>query len=112
MRKSVWLFLTAITVATVSLAVACGDDDDSPPTPGVDAGKDVTVTPPPDTGPPKPLPDTGPPPDSGVDAGCTFAGFVIKLVNTQTTQSAIPSADLGDSCKPATSQDEFKSLFP
>lgn len=105
MRKSVWLFMTAITLSTGILAVACGDDDDNPAGPGVDGGRDTGPNNLPDTGPPGPGPDGG-------DGGCTFAGFVINLVNTQTSATALPSADLGDRCTPSNSQDDFKSLFP
>ncbi len=101
MRKTLWAVLTLVTVATASLAVACGDDDDNV-TPKTDAGNEATVTPP---GPP------GPGPDGGGDAGCTFAGYVIGLINTQTTPMAQPTMDLGDKCTPSTSQDDFKPLF-
>lgn len=90
--KSLWLFLSIAATATALMAVACGDDDDNNNNPTIDAGRADG--------------------SNNGDAGCTFAGYVIDLVNTQTTASAIPTADLGDSCTPATSQDEFKSLFP
>jgi hypothetical protein len=95
--------MAAITMSTAALAVACGDDDSSSSSSsgGVDAGKD--------TGPVI-TPDTGPGPDAGTN--CTFASFVINLVNTQSNNTALPSADLGEKCTETTSQDEFKPLFP
>lgn len=92
--KSLWLFLSIAATATALMAVACGDDDDNNNNnPTVDGGN----------------PDGS----NNGDAGCTFAGYVIDLINTQTNATATPAGgDLGASCTPATSQDEFKSLFP
>jgi len=102
-NKSLWTMAFAIT-AGAALVVACGDDDNAGSSGGVDAGPGV------DSGP-KDGGSSGNV-DSG-DAGtqCTFAGFVINLISTQSTPSAQPSTDLGDNCTPSTSQDDFKSLF-
>jgi hypothetical protein len=92
-------------MALGTLTAACGDDDDVKATTdgGSSSGNPVV----PDGSVPDPRPDSGPP-----DAGCTFAGYVINLITTSTTASAVPDTTLGDSCTPSTSQDDFKSLFP
>lgn len=51
------------------------------------------------------------PPD-GSTSGCTFASYVIGLVTSSTTATAVPDTTLGAGCTDSTSQDEFKSLFP
>jgi hypothetical protein len=107
MRKSVWLFVTAVATASAALTVACGDDD-SVTAGAVDAGNDTGVTPA-DGGPPVLPPDAAPKPDAG---GCTFATYVIGLVNGSTNATAAPDTTLGATCTDSTSQDEFKSLFP
>ena len=106
MKNKVWLYLSALTVSAAVLAVACGGDDDAPGgssgvTPGVDSGTSGNTT----SGG---TADTGAP-DGG---GCTFAGFVTNLVNTQTNGTAQPSVDLGETCSESTSQADFAPLFP
>ena len=101
MRKKYWMLLLASTIACAGLAVACGDDDDNPTTPPVEAGLTETG----------PIPEGGPLPDGG-DAGCTFASYVIGLINTQTTAGAQPDKTLGAGCTDTTDQAAFKPLFP
>jgi hypothetical protein len=107
MRRLLWTFLTAGAIASGAVVAACGDDDNgSAPPSNTDGGRDGSTTPTADGG--AGTPDTGSP-DGGA---CTFAGYVINLINTQTTASAVPTANLGDTCTPSTSQADFASLFP
>jgi hypothetical protein len=96
----------AIT-AGAALVVACGDDDSgaSSSSGGVDSGPGVDGSKV-DSGSSSGNVDSG---DAGTQ--CTFAGFVINLINTDTTASAQPSTDLGDNCTPSTDQADFQSLF-
>lgn len=105
MRRWYWGLLVASSIACAGLTVACGDDDDNPNTP-TDGGpinnpEGSTVD-----GP------VTPPTEGGVDGGCTFATYVIGLVNTQTNATAKPDTTLGAGCKDTTTQAEFKPLFP
>lgn len=101
MHKKLWTFVLLAGVATGAFAMAaCSSDNtaggsstSSSGGPGTDGGDGGNVT----------------NPDGG-DGGCTFAGFVIGLVNSPS--NGTPSTDLGDSCTPSTSTDDFKSLFP
>lgn len=101
MRKCYWSFILAGTIALGSLSVACGDDDDNAnPTDG--GNREGSIN-----------PEGGPNPEGGgPDGGCTFASYVIGLVNTQTTAAALPDTTLGAGCKESTDQAEFKALFP
>jgi len=100
MRRT-WAFLLACVVACSGLAVACGDDDDGGGTDsgGPETGNNETGT-----------VDGGDGGDGG--GGCTFATYVIGLVNTQTNATAQPDKTLGAGCKDTTTQAEFKPLFP
>lgn len=95
MRISLAWVVTASALALGCLTVACGDD-----------GSAATDTP--DGGGSSSSSSSGGP-DAG---GCTFSGYVIGLVSGSTNATASPDTTLGQSCAPATSQDEFKSLFP
>jgi hypothetical protein len=53
--------------------------------------------------------DAAPPPDGGGD--CAFADFVIGLINKDTTATATPSTDLGQSLQDSQQQSCFASLF-
>lgn len=113
MRRLLWTFLTAAMLASGVVLAACGDD-----TTNIGSSSGTT----PDSGLPTgtsssggtsgnpTTPDGGGTPDGG-DGGCTFAGFVMNLISTQTTSSAVPSTDLGDQCTPSTSQTDFATLF-
>jgi hypothetical protein len=51
--------------------------------------------------------------EGGPDAGaCDFAAFVINLVNTDTTMTAQPSTNLGQTCVDQQNQAQFSALFP
>jgi hypothetical protein len=63
---------------------------------GKDTGTDVTMT----------------SPDGTADGPCNFATFVIGLITTDTTATALPSANLGQACTDDMNQAEFTSLFP
>jgi hypothetical protein len=103
--------LLAPALAGVML-LACGGDDSNGEVPGVDAGNDGEVVPVSDAASPPVDAQTKPPVDGGVDAQCNFATFVKGLVANDTTMTALPSADLGQSCKDNQDQAEFQSLFP
>lgn len=107
MRRTIVCMIAAGALAFGSLSVACSDDSggsssgatpDSGPGPGPGPGPGT------DSGP-NPMPDGG-------DAGCTFASYVINLVNTQTTSTSQPDPSLGQQCADTTSQAEFAPLFP
>jgi hypothetical protein len=103
MKRWIWISLTLPALACT--VVACGDDDNGGGPGKTDGGTDGQT----------PGNDGGPPGDGGRDGGpnqCTFAGYVINLINTQTTPSAVPTTDLGDQCTPSTSQADFQTLFP
>jgi hypothetical protein len=100
LRRWLWTSIATCALASSMLVIACGDDDAAPATP-----KDGGDT-------PEGSGDIdGAKADSG-DAGCTFAGYVTNLITTQTTSTALPATNLGESCTPSTSQDDFKPLFP
>jgi hypothetical protein len=90
------------------MLVACGNgDDSSSATPNKDAGEA------PDTSMPgndalAPVPDAG---DASTTA-CNFATFVKGLVAMDTTMTALPSTNLGQTCTDDHDQAEFQSLFP
>jgi hypothetical protein len=107
MRRLLWTFLTAGALASGFAVAACGEDDNAGSSGSTPDSGSPTGTP--DSGFPTGNPDSGGP-DAG-DGGCTFAGFVINLINTQTTPAALPSTDLGHQCAPSTSQTDFASLF-
>ena len=98
--RSKWALLLVTTIACGALSAACGDDDDNGDKPKIDAGGV-------DSG-------GGGGGEGGPDggSGCTFATYVIGLINTKTTASAQPDTTLGAGCKDTTSQAEFKPLFP
>lgn len=97
MTNRLLLGLAATGLLFGALTVACSDDDSANnpgTTPGTgNDGGTVDAT-------------------TGGDAGCTFAGYVIGLIDSQTNATAAPASDLGDSCTPSASQADFKSLFP
>jgi hypothetical protein len=64
-------------------------------TTGHDSGKDTGHT-------------TG---DTGTDGPCNFATFVLGLIANDTTSSALPSTNLGQTCTDDQKQSEFSSLF-
>jgi hypothetical protein len=101
MKQLKWALLLTAAVACSGFAVACGDDEQAA-NPGLDGGG----------GEGGPGPEGGPNPDGGPDSGCTFATYVIGLVNKSTTATAQPDPTLGAGCKDSTDQAEFKSLFP
>ena len=97
--RSKWALLLVTTIACGALSAACGDDDDNGDKPKIDAGG---------------VDSGGGGGEGGPDggSGCTFATYVIGLINTKTTASAQPDTTLGAGCKDTTSQAEFKPLFP
>jgi hypothetical protein len=50
--------------------------------------------------------------DAPPDAPCNFATFVLDLIHNDTTPTALPSKDLGQSCTDAETQSAFAPLFP
>ena len=102
-----------------AMLVACGGDDNGAAPGGGDASFNDVNNNPGDDGP-SPGSDANPlrgdamrPPDGGDGGGpCNFATFVKGLIATDTTGSALPSTDLGQSCTDNNDQAEFKSLFP
>ena len=109
MRKRHWSLILASCIAFGGLAVACGDDESNPATPGDGGGggTETSVPPNPEGGP---LPD-GSVPDAA-DGGCNFATYVKGLIATQTTAMALPDTTLGAGCVDNKDQAEFKPLFP
>lgn len=104
MRKWSLAFLVISTLACGGLVAACGDDDEgnpAQPDSGLVDGPGGNETGPGDGGG-----------EGGGDAGCTFATYVIGLINNSTTATAQPDTTLGAQCKDSTDQAEFKSLFP
>ena len=112
MRK-VFTGLLAASLAGAML-MACGGDDSNGASPGDDGGlNDGQIIPPIDGASPGTDAGKMPGTDSGGDAGgCNFATFVKGLVANQTTATALPSTDLGQSCTDNHDQAEFRSLFP
>jgi hypothetical protein len=49
--------------------------------------------------------------EAQVDGPCNFATFVIDLIEHQTTPTALPSANLGQSCTDDENPAEFAILF-
>jgi hypothetical protein len=49
--------------------------------------------------------------DTGTDGPCNFATFVLGLIANDTTASAKPSTNLGQSCTDDQKQSDFASLF-
>lgn len=92
MMKLRFLFL-AVALASSSLAVACGDDD-NPNNPGGDAGTDGTTNPP--DGGPNPNPDGSTDGGGGdADAGGpqSFPAYVQTLIETKTANTGAPDDD-------------------
>ena len=98
------LLLIGLTTATAALALAgCGGDDTIVP-PAGDAGKDSS-TPHLDGGT-----DTGTQDasdgsvnhsdagDAGADGACDFNAFVLNSIQTQTNNTSLPSANIGQNC--------------
>jgi hypothetical protein len=115
MRK---LFIGLLAPAlAATMFIACGGDDSNGAGPGStndDGGSSGDVgTPPQGDGGSTPPVDGGknPAPDAG-DGGCNFATFVRGLITTDTSMTALPSTDLGQSCTDNQDQTEFQSLFP
>jgi hypothetical protein len=111
MRK-VFTGLLAASFAGAML-MACGGDDSNGASPGDDAGNDGSTINPVDGSTPG-TDGSKPPVADGGDAGgvCNFATFVKGLVANDTTMTALPSTDLGQSCTDNQNQAEFQSLFP
>jgi hypothetical protein len=109
MQRTLVGMIAAGAVAFASLSVACSDDPAAGPGPSQPSNEGG-----PGPGPgPGPSPDGGPGPNpDGGDAGCTFAGYVIDLVTTQTTSSSQPDPSLGQQCAETTTQAAFAPLFP
>jgi len=51
-------------------------------------------------------------PETSTDGPCNFATFVLGLIANDTTATATPSANLGQSCTDDQKQSEFSTLFP
>jgi hypothetical protein len=97
-----------------SMFIACGGDDSNGAGPGTgdDGGSSDVATPPEGDGSTAPVDGSkNPAPDAG-DGGCNFATFVRGLITTDTSMTALPSTDLGQSCTDNQDQTEFQSLFP
>lgn len=105
MKHLKWALMLATTMACGGLAVACGDDDSANNPGKTDAGGGI------DSGGGGGGGGGGND-GGGSDAGCTFATYVIGLVNGSTTPTAKPDTTLGAGCKDTTDQAEFKPLFP
>ena len=111
MRKTLWplFFGTSLILASFTI-VACGDDDTNPATPGSSSGTSGTSGGTSGNTSGGTSGNTSGGVDGG-DAGCTFPGFVIGLINTQTRNDNNPSTDLGEACKDTQDQADFASLF-
>jgi hypothetical protein len=110
MRK---LFIGLVApVLAGAMLLACGGDDSDGSTPTNDGGLGDVVTTPGTDGSTTPRGDSGttPPGDGGV--ACNFAAFVKGLVANDTTMTALPSTDLGQSCTDDHDAGEFHSLSP
>jgi|CZKU01.1.fsa_nt_gi hypothetical protein len=95
-----------------AMLMACGNgDDNNGAARGIDAGSDAEPPIPDGSFPPVNDGGKGPATDAS-DGGCNFATFVKGLIANDTTASALPSTDLGQSCKDNQDQAEFQSLFP
>lgn len=95
MNRWFWTLITGGCIALASMSVACGDDDDNPVT--NDGGPNADGD----------IPDGALP-----DGGCTFATYVIGLINNPNANTAAPDTTLGANCADTTTQAEFASLFP
>jgi len=84
-------FLTAGALAT-AVITGCGSSSSGPS----DSGSDSPVNTHHDT---------------GTDGPCNFATFVLGLIANDTTSSALPSTNLGQTCTDDQKQSEFSSLF-
>lgn len=92
-----------------AMLVACGNgDDNSGATPNKDAGEAPDTSMPVVNDARAPVPDAG----DGSTTACNFATFVKGLVASNTTMTALPSTDLGQTCTDDRDQAEFQSLFP
>jgi hypothetical protein len=114
MRKLLIGLLAPALAGTIF--IACGGDDSNGAGPGSanDGGSSGDVGTPPegDGGSTPPVDGSkNPAPDAG-DGGCNFATFVRGLITTDTSMTALPSTDLGQSCTDNQDQAEFQSLFP
>ncbi|MGA7124644.1 MAG: hypothetical protein WBY94_31360 [Polyangiaceae bacterium] len=137
--------LVAVALAA-AVVTACGNGDDSTPTPPDSGASDGAKTEGGDAArsdasgvgdAPGPETDAGASPDAGdatlasdaSDAGdagdasdahdaadgavaCNFATFVKGLIANDTTRTALPSVDLGQTCVDDHNQADFQSLFP
>jgi hypothetical protein len=116
---------TQLVVAGLAAAMleACGGNNNGPNS-ETDASFNDAVVPgadalTPDGEGPGPDGGGGMPPDAGDasfadagDGGCNFATFVIGLVTTDTTMTALPSTSLGQGCTDDQNQADFQPLFP
>jgi hypothetical protein len=121
-------FLTAAALAT-AVATGCSSSSSVPVN---DSGPDSPVTkgdsghPKTDSGNPPPKGDSGngmdgskPHVDGSMphtdgmapDGPCNFATFVLGLIANDTTATATPSTDLGQTCTDDQKQSEFATLF-
>jgi hypothetical protein len=107
MRKLLVGLVAPVLAGTMLLGCGSGDDSSSA-APTIDSGPGDVVTPVVDGS----TVDSGttPPGDGGV--ACNFATFVKGLVANDTTMTALPSTDLGQSCTDDHDAAEFQSLFP
>lgn len=114
------IWRTQLVVAGLAAMLEACSGDNSSSSPGTDASSDA-VTPGADVS----TPDSGGPDGGGTtpdasdassadaaDGGCNFATFVIGLVTTDTTMTALPSTSLGQGCTDDQNQADFQSLFP
>jgi hypothetical protein len=85
-------------------------NDGKAPPPGKDSGKEGGMTTS-DAPVDSPVKTDSPISMDGGDAGCTFAGFVLDLIKNDTTATATPSTNLGQSCTDDQKQSDFASLF-
>jgi hypothetical protein len=109
MRKVVLLLVGSCLVASGMMAVGCGSSNHSsgPPANG-DSGLDSS-SPTPEAAAGE---DGNPGPEAGGDAGgCTFAGFVLGLIDSSTNATSQPSTNLGQNCTDDHDAADFAPLF-
>jgi len=111
MRALLSGLLAPVLAGAMLMACGNGDDNGAGPPSGIDAGSDAESPAPDGSSPPGNDGGKGPATDAS-DGGCNFATFVKGLIANDTTASALPSTDLGQSCKDNQDQTEFQSLFP
>jgi hypothetical protein len=85
-------------------------NDGKAPPPGKDSGKEGGMTTS-DAPVDSPTKTDSPISMDGGDGGCSFSVFVLGLIANDTTATAIPSKDLGQSCTDDQKQSDFASLF-